>query len=90
MMDRYILNKCEDMVFDIVKHDEIFPDELCRILNQLQWRSNYFENDSLLKYSEIEKLKAENKEMRELLTPMAKGPHKNKALYDWWCREGDK
>ncbi len=36
---------------------------------------------------EIDKLKAENKVMKDILVPMAKGSHKNKALYDWWCKE---
>ena len=33
MMDRYILNKCEDMVFDTLTHKEIFPDKICLLLN---------------------------------------------------------
>ena len=33
MMYRYILNKCEDMVFDTLTHEEIFPDKICLLLN---------------------------------------------------------
>jgi len=33
---RYILNKCEDMVFDTIQDDEIYPGSICNMLNSFE------------------------------------------------------
>ena len=40
-----------------------------------------------LQDKEIKELKADNKEMREILLPMAKKTHRNAFLYKWFCED---
>ena len=53
MSDRYILNKEEDMVFDVRAKTEVMPHVLCVKLNFMQ--------------AKIEELQAENKILKEAL-----------------------
>lgn len=55
-----------------------------------QFKNNGIEDNSdiVVNYQQkIDKLKEENKKLRELLKKAGEGSHRCKELYDWYCKE---